>query len=63
MKLEVGASSGIRSYSIVLEAENVKFCMVNFENVQNGDNDLRRRLELVQCINQNVSTMSCSTEK
>ena len=61
MKLEVGSSSGIKSYSIVLEAENVKSCMVNFENVQNDDNDRQRRLELVQCINQNVR-MSCSTE-
>jgi hypothetical protein len=55
IKLQIGASSGIRRFSVVLEADDVNSCMVNFEDVQNGDNNPQGRMELVQCINPNVS--------
>ena len=54
MKLQVGALSGIRSFSVVVDADSVNSCMVNFEDVQNSDNNPQGRLELVQCINPNV---------
>ena len=54
MKLQVRALSGIRKFSVVVEADCDKSCMVNFEDVQNSDNNLQGRLELVQCINPNV---------
>ena len=61
VKLQVGALSGIRSFSVVVEADSVKSCMVNFEDVQIGDNNPQGRLELVQCINPNVRlTRMCS---
>ena len=54
VKLQVRALSGIRKFSVVVEADSVKSCMVNFEDVRNSDNNPQGRLELVQCINPNV---------
>ena len=54
VKFQIRASSGIRSFSVLVEADSVKSCMVNIEDAQNGDNNPQGRLELVQCINPNV---------
>ena len=57
VKLQVGASSGIRSLSVVLEADSIKSrsCTVNVEDIQVHDNNPPWRMKIVQCINQDVS--------
>lgn len=56
------ASSGIKGFSVVLETKSIKSCVVNFEDIQNGDNDSNERMELVQCVHQNVSIILCGRE-
>ena len=65
-KLEIWALPGIRSFSVILEAESTKSCVTNLENIvhapNHGDNDPQQKMELVQCIKQNVRIIICSTE-
>ena len=54
VKLQVEASSGIKSFSVVLETKSIQSCVVNFEDIQSGDNNSNERMELVQCVHQDV---------
>lgn len=60
-KLEIWALAGIQSFSIILENKSTKpTCVTNFENIvpDYGDdseiNDSHQKMELVQCLKQNV---------